>query len=241
MKKNLLAIICLLIISSSINMAHSQSKHSELADAIKLYKQGNYSQCHVQLEEFVKKDPSNALAYYYLGMTSTQLGRKQDAISNYSKAISMSSKASSINRYAQKGKRCIETPDKCQNALTESLEEAFILDKKGPKFSDEAKSDFERLKIENFMREMNRNDSIDPQRFKEYKDFSGVPSDEEIVAALRVLQNAGFGNLINNSHSDLSFLTGNSQQNPMLNIMGSSNMSPQLIQTLLTNSITQGF
>ena len=32
------------------------------------------------------------------------------------------------------------------------------------------------------MREMNRNNSVEPQKFKEYKDFSGeVPTNDEIV------------------------------------------------------------
>ena len=92
------------------------------------------------------------------------------------------------------------------------------------------------------MREMNRNDSIDAQRFKEYKDFSSVPTNDEIVAALRTLQRAGFGNIINNNnYADLSVLTGNSQQNALYNMMGSSSMNPQLIQALLTNNMTQGF
>ena len=52
-------------------------------------------------------------------------------------------------------------------------------------------------KVENLMREMNRKDNITPQKFKEYKDFSNAaPSNDEIVAALRVLQRAGFGNII---------------------------------------------
>jgi tetratricopeptide (TPR) repeat protein len=241
MKKNILVILSLLILYSGISTAYSQSNINELADTIKLYKSGNYTQCYVQLEELVKKDPSNPLVYYYLGMTYAQLGRGSEAISNYERAISLSSRVSNINRYARKGKRCIESPSTCQNDFTESIEEAFVTSKKGPLFSDEAKSEFERLKIENFMREMNRNDSIDPKRFKEYKDFSSVPTNDEIVAAFRVLQSAGFGNFLNNHQSDLSFLTGNSQQNSMLNMMGTQNMNPQFIQALLTQGITQGF
>ena len=76
----------------------------------------------------------------------------------------------------------------------------------GPKFSDEVKSDYERLKIEQLMREINRNENIDPQRFKNYKDFSSVPTNDEIVAALRTLQKAGFGNIYNSSNADLSVL-----------------------------------
>ena len=71
MKKNILAVISLLIISSSINLAYSQTNRAELADAIKLYKQGNYSQCHTQLEDFIKKDPSRDLSGKDLGFYLT--------------------------------------------------------------------------------------------------------------------------------------------------------------------------
>ena len=47
---------------------------------------------------------------------------------------------------------------------------------------------------------------------------------------------------MNNGYSDISMLTGMGQQNAMLNMLGgSSSLSPQIIQTLLTNNMSQGF
>ena len=101
------------------------------------------------------------------------------------------------------------------------------------------------------MREMNRNNGVDPQKFKEYKDFSGeVPTNDEIVAALRTLQRAGLSDIIsnNNNISELSLLTGNSnnnQQDDIFNLLtganGSSKLSTQVIQSLLTNQMSVGF
>lgn len=242
MKKSILTILSILVLSSTIGSAVAKADKTPLAEAIKLYKAGNYSECYTQLEQLVKVDPSNPLVYYYMGMTSAQLGRESDAIANYDKAINLAPHNNNLSRYAKKGKRCLETPDKCEDSLYDSFEDEFIQSKRGPRFTEEVRSEFERLKIENFMREMNRNDSIDAQRFREYKDFSSVPTNDEIVAALRTLQRAGFNNIIsNNNYADLSVLTGNSQQNAMLNMMGSSSMNPQLIQALLTNNMTQGF
>lgn len=242
MKKKILSVLSILILASSIGVAQAKNNtNSELAEAIKSYKAGNYSHCYSTLEQFVAKDPANALAYYYLGMASAQLGRTGEAITNYDKAITLSPDGNNLNRYAKKGKRCLETPDKCEDNKLDSLDE-FIMNKRGPKFSQEVNSRHERLKLENFMREMNRNDAIEPNRFKEYKDFSSAPTNDEIVAAIRTLQNAGLGNLVNNSYSnDLSILTGGNSQNSMLNILGNSSMNPQLIQALLTNNMTQGF
>ena len=52
------------------------------------------------------------------------------------------------------------------------------------------------------MREMNRGNDVEPQKFREYKDFSGeVPTNDEIVAALRTLQRAGLSDIISNDLS----------------------------------------
>lgn len=243
MKKKILLLFSVLILSSAFGVVHSKNvPNPELAAAIKYYKAGNYTQCYTLLNEAIKKDPANALAYYYKAITSAQMGRSDEALDNYEKVLNLNPGNNNLSRYAKKGKRCIESPDKCNDTAFSSLGEDFDLNLKGPKFSDEAKSEYERLKIEHLMREINRNNDINPQVFKEYKDFSNVPSDAEIVAALRTLQRAGLNNLFNNgNYSDLSILTGNMQNNSMLNMMGSSSMNPQLIQALLTNNMTQGF
>ena len=98
------------------------------------------------------------------------------------------------------------------------------------------------------MREMNRSNDIDPNKFKEYKDFSSMnndtPSNDEIVAALKTLQNAGLGNMFNNNnnYSDLSLLMGGqSGQYNMFNMMNSSSLNPQVIQAMLTSNMASGF
>lgn len=242
MKKNFLKVLSILILSSSIGIAYSKTvSNTDLANAIKLYKDGNYSECYIKLESVIKDDPANAIAYYYMAMTSAQIGKKDEAISNYDKAINLVPGNNNLSMYAKKGKRCLETPDRCEDSLFDSLEDEFVRGKFGAKFSQDVQSDFERLKIENIMREMNRNDSMESTQFEGFKDFSGVPTNDEIVAAMRVLQRAGFSNPVNNGYSDLAVLTGSGQNNTMLNMLGSQSMNPQLIQALLTNNMTQGF
>ena len=91
MKKYLLLLLSVLICTSSINFASAKStSNPALASAIRLYKAGNYSQCYTALNSIIKKDPSNAVAYYYLAMTSAQIGKKDDAIQNYEKVITLS-------------------------------------------------------------------------------------------------------------------------------------------------------
>lgn len=249
MKKSLLLILSLLILSTTVNSCYAKgASNSELMKGIKLYKAGNYSACYTKMTKVVEKDPSNALAYYYLAMSASQAGKREEAIDNYDKVISLTSLNSNIGRYANKGKVCLENPDACDSTSVDgSKGEGFILSKNGPKFSEEVKTQFEMLKREELKRDINRDENIDPQRFREYRDFSslnnvnGMPSNDEIVAALRILQRAGFGNVLNNN-TDLSMLTGIGSQNPMLNMLGGgASLNPQVIQAMLTNNMSQGF
>ena len=83
------------------------------------------------------------------------------------------------------------------------------------------------------------------QEFKEYRDFSSmnndsVPTNDEIVAAIRTLQKAGMSNMFSNQ--PLSMYNSNNE-NAMLNMLGDNtqNMNPQLIQALITNNMSLGF
>ncbi len=255
MKKLLPVITFMVVCALTINIASARTTTSPaLSSAIKMYKSGNYVQTYGTLTDIVKKDPSNAVAYYYLAMTCVQVGKKSEAISNYDKVLSLKPEGI-LGKYALKGKTCIETPDKCHEALDSQTEmDTFIRSRFGSGFSKEVRSDYERQKIQNLMREMNRNKEITPNRFRDYKDFSSeVPTNDEIVTALRVLQSAGLGDIIgNNSYkSELSLLTDTDDNNTnsydMLNmLLGNNNksdsyMSPQLIQALMTSQMSANF
>lgn len=251
MKKSLLAVLTLIVLTAAVNVASAKTTttNSSLASAIKLYKAKNYSQSYTVLNNIVKKDPSNAVAYYYLAMASAQIGKQDEAIQNYSKVIDLAP-GGQLQYYANKGKTCLEDPERCNEPASDESElDRFVRSRFGGGFSDEARGVHEKQKIENLMREMNRNDSISPRKFKDYKDFSSqaTPTDEEVVAALRTLQNAGFGDLISNYNSDLSVLTGNSGNNnyEMLNLLlgnnKNSNIDPRLIQSMLTSQMSSSF
>ena len=249
MKKSILVLLAILVCASTSNFAIAKNtSNSTLASAIKMYRAGNYAQCYTTLTDLVKKDPSNAVAYYYLAITSTQIGKKDEAISNYEKVLELSPEGQ-IGLYAKKGKTCLESPEQCKDFTENSELDAFIQRKFGSGFSKEVRSDYEKQKIENLMREMNRGNSIEPAKFKEYKDFSSeVPTNDEIVSAIRVLQRAGLTDIVgnNSNFSDASMLLGSqdSDANVMMNmLMGNKNsaMSPQLIQSLITNQFSSGF
>ena len=262
MKKTILAILSILVVTLSINCVSAKMAKTspETAAAIKLYKAGDYTQSYVKFSDIVKKDPSNGLAHYYLGMSSIQLGKKEEGIESYNKAVELSPNGI-LGSYAKQGIRCAEEPFVChdapdKNKADESPEDKFIKSTFGSGFSDQARGTFEKQKIENMMREINRSDDISPTRFKDYKDFSSqaAPTDEEVVAAIRVLQKAGLGDYIGGHgyNSDISALLGtqqnsNSADYAMLNLLfngngiSNANVNPQLLQSLFTSQMTANF
>ena len=241
MKKKILVLIGALVLISTYSVAYSYNiKSPEMATAVKLYKSGDYVGCYSHLQSYTKRDTSDALAYYYLAMSSVQIGKKDEAIANYEKALRLAYPGSNLEKYAKRGKICLESPEECSKTTNEISPDELLI-KRGQNFTNKVRSDYERLKIENMMREINRSDSIEPQKFEEYKDFSSmnrdeVPTNEDIVAAMRTLQKAGFGDMINNSNTSFDLLGGNNK-NAAYAMMGANSFSPELMQAFLTNGM----
>ena len=258
MKKTMLRILSILILMASVNVAYAKVKATtlETAQAIKYYKAGNYTQAYITCTNIVKKDPSNALAQYYLAMSNVQLGNKEQAIDAYDNVISLSEK-SVLGSYAMKGKKCIQTPSMChepdKSPVEETWEDKFIKRSYGSGFSDKARGVHEREKIENLKREINRYDELSPDKFRGYKDFSTyAPTNDEIVAAIRTLQRAGLSDAVfsgNGYGSDIYGILGNNNSgrsyepfNMLYNNKGgTAELSPQVIQSLLSTQMTANF
>lgn len=247
MKKTLLIALSILILSATAGVSYAKStNNSELVTAIKLYKAQDYTGSYSKLQTSIKRDASNPLAYYYLAMVYSQLGNIDEAKINYERAMALSDEGSNLHSYAVRGRICIEGADACR-AYKENSEEDFMRGSFGKGFSKKVHGEYEKLKIENLMREMNRSDDIPAQNFREYRDFSGMnndstPSNDEIVAALRTLQKAGLMNGLNTNYSDLSLLTGaDNQLNAWYGAYSNGQLNPQIIQTMLSNNMSFGF
>lgn len=259
--KNMFLIIfsaVLLTLTFNIAAAKTATTSPATAEAIKYYKSGNYTQAYLHLKELVEKDPSNSLAHYYLAMTFVQLGKKNDAIQNYEMVLQLSP-SSVLSSYAKRGIKCLDNPVGCHEPEVpvdnDTDEDKFIKGNFGSGFSTKARGVYEREKIESMKREINRDADIEFKKFKEYKDFSSqAPTNEEIVSALRTLQQAGFGNIFtNNGYSDVSAMLGtqnnlNNSSYDMINLLTTGNnsgrnynLNPQIIQALMTSQMTTNF
>ena len=256
LKNKILVLLSFLVLSSTVAYAYSKPVvTSDISAAIRLYKAKNYSECYTKLINYIKKDSSNALAYYYLGMASAQVGKADEAKENYERAMSLSNKGGSLWKYSNMGLQCLNDEAACKKGQYDDEDEAFIKNPSRNNFSDEARSTHERLKLDNVKREINRDEDITPARFKEFRDFSSMndiqPTNDEIVAAIRILQKAGMADVMgSNYNSDLSMLMGLTNNNgnnydstsALYNMLGgNSKIDPKLIQSMLTNNMSIGF
>ena len=89
--------------SSKMDVAEHYYPNANLASSIKKYKNGNYTGCLQELYSFIKKDPSNPVAYYYMAMAYTQIGDNNAATAAYDHVIALSSN-DVLTSYATKGR-----------------------------------------------------------------------------------------------------------------------------------------
>lgn len=259
MKKKLLctaAVLLFLVQPYTYVSAKSNYYNGKVKVAIKKYKTGNYTGCIQDCNNIVKTEPSNALAYYYLAMSYTQAGKKDEAVKYYKKVLSFKTNPK-LTEYATTGKRCLETPDQCtlKPAVvlsTKPKEELSDIDKfvASPSedgLSPEVRKDFQQKHLNAIKNEINSNKDMDNYNFehlndasesdsqkKEQVNLAQKPTDAEIKAALKVLNDAGidqnslelnsYGNTSNETQQTLNY------QNPELMelnaFMGSNSQTP---------------
>lgn len=207
MKKQLLRLMAVLIIMTQVYscaMAASSSK-SYVNTAIKKYKIGNYTGCLQDTQAIVRRDPSNAVAYYYMAMSYAQAGKRDEAIKAYARVLSLKPNAR-LSEYATTGKRCLETPDKCRPETgTSSDIDKLIAAPFSDGLSNTVRTDVERIHLNNVKNQINSGKDLDDYQLRKFKEYGNnrskvetnetaaqkQPTNDEIVAALKVLTQAG--------------------------------------------------
>ena len=103
--------------------------NANIKSAVAKYKFGNYAGCLQELFSLTKKDPSNALAYYYMAMAYTHVDMKNEAVEAYEKVISLHPNEYLVE-YAIKGRDCLTDGPACKPIVEEKpAEELDDLDK----------------------------------------------------------------------------------------------------------------
>lgn len=270
----------------SVTLAGNSSTSGAVSMAVKKYKAGNYTGCLQDCQSIVKRDPSSAVAYYYMAMSYAQAGKKNEAIAAYSKVLGLKTNLT-LSEYANRGKTCLETPEKCtagSGVANGSDLDNFITAPFRDGLSKTVKTEFEKKRIDSIKNEINSGKDLggyEFQKFRDYtKDHSSIdngekiaqattkPTNDEIVAAMRVLNDAGLSpyssanpmlptQQINPELAQINMLMGNNSNqssnngnNAMMNMLpfmmaqgknGENSYSPQLMQAVLMNSMMPDF
>lgn len=270
-------ILVLFIQVSSCTFAQSPTT-VPIKIAIKKYKNGNYTGCLQDCQYIIKSNPSSAVAYYYMAMAYVQAGKKDEAIKAYSKVLSLNPNAK-LAEYAASGKRCLETPDKCvleTDATTLTEIDKLIAAPFTDGLSNTVRKDFEQKRLDSFKNKINSGKELDDYQLDKLNDASGQqspaepskaiskkPTNDEIVAALKVLNDAGLNPYTQQSFNQQNpevaqvnmLMSGdgqlkNSNSDAMLNMLpfvlsqnkyGTNNYSPQLMQAVIMNSMMPDF
>lgn len=194
--------------------------HASLKSSISKYKRGNYTGCLQELFSLTKKQPSNAAAYYYMGLAYTRIGDTENATKAYDKAISINANPT-VTSFAKRGKDCITGGSLChpQTAVKKDVVPQSDLDKfinapYGNGLSPEVNKQIQEQNLKRFQQEMNNSGGkVNNSQLEQIKDFdnkgsmtgtgdriaytentsaqSNQPSKEEILQAIDTLKKAG--------------------------------------------------
>lgn len=278
MKKQLvyfIAILIVLIQAVSCSSAQADNSINSVKIAVKKYKQGNYTGCLQDCISITNKTPSNAFAYYYMALAYVQAGKQKEAIDAYTKVLSLKSNPKLLE-YATTGKRCLETPDKCRpesTATPSNTPEIDALIESSSLESPAVRKDFQQKHLDSIRNQINNGKDMDDYNFNKLNqaDANNViatkPTNDEIVKALKVLNDAGISpyaqaqpmngeigtanaNYQNSDMAQLNMLMGDNGQskdsNSMINMLpmmfaknkdGTSNYSPQAIQAAIMSTM----
>lgn len=220
--------------------AESHSNGLSTATLVKKYKAGNYTGCLQDAQYVVKKDPSNAVAYYYMAISYVQAGNQTEAINAYKKVLSLKPNAT-LYKYATTGKTCLETPDKCKEENMSDVDKA-VRAPLGDGLSEKVRDEMELKRLEGIKNDINNGKDVNNyelQKFKDYsnsrseakpaektsKETSSQPNNDEIVAALKVLNKAGLNPYTQAANNPYSAQTQNPELAPLSAMMGGNNQS----------------
>lgn len=166
----------------------------------------------------------NQVVMYYLGMAYTKAGIKERAEYCYYRAAELNPN-NTLGKYATRGRACLNGDPACYEPTEQKkVQEAqtdldkFVNAPYGNGLSADLNKEIERKRVERLRKEMNSDEELNKYEFKDFRDFSNKrssienntlrllgkapsliassqPSDEEVLKAIRVLNDAGLGNI----------------------------------------------
>lgn len=166
--------------------------NDDISGVVDLYKNGKYQECITQAEIVTKNDPTSVLSYYYMALSYAKLGKKELAIKNYDKVIALGTNKD-LSNYAKTGKSKLQPKPAKENIKQITGAEGMLEDvdeeKKTTSTPAQAKEKPKKLDEQNKAEEPKKTQSVTQKPNQNTND--GMPTNDEIVNAIRVLQRAG--------------------------------------------------
>lgn len=225
------------------------------------YKMGNYSGCMQEIYSLLKKQPSNAVAYYYLALVNTHLGKKEEAVAAYNKVIALNPNQYLVN-YATKGRDCLTDGPAChpEAQATKQEEQLDDLDKfikapYGNGLSPELNNEIRQKQLTNIKETINQKDNLENKDIQRIKKFDNNKSeaeetikiaqvsDEEVLKAVNTLKEAGLNVSVQTENSN-PYAQMSQYQDPRMAEMsmllgGNNNNNNNMMNTVLPMLMTQ--
>lgn len=191
---------------------------ANMKSAVAKYKAGNYVGCLQELFSLTKRQPTNAMAYYYMAMAYTHVDMQDEAIEAYEKVISLNPN-SYLMDYAEKGRDCLTDGPKCKpEEVTEELDELdkFIKAPYGNGLSPELNNEVKQKQLNNIKETINKKEDLENRDIQKIRDFDtkqnnqssieetekiAMASDEEILQAVKTLKDAGLNITVQEENS----------------------------------------
>jgi hypothetical protein len=231
--------------------------NASMRHAIDQFRAGNFTGCLQESISVMKKDPSNPLATYYVGLSFAKVGDKESAVQYLDKAAGLSDNTSFI-KYVTEAKDCVNGADSCK--MSEEDTELMKLinspfnSKNG--FTPEVKNNQQQKELDAIKQKMNSDKYLN-LRFDDTR--MAMASEDEILNAIRVLKDSGVSITVNMSPQFQDeqmaqmqmFSSGNNNNNSnnaimslipmMMNQETAKNVDPQVIQAIMMQSMMPDF
>lgn len=177
--------------NSSVNFNKAYYPNATMKSAAIKYKNGNYTGCLQELYTIVKKNPKNALAYYYAGMAYTQIGAVESAKNAYQRVVNLNTNPVLVE-YAHRGQNCAAGNANCAVAgALGNLEGADELDKfiaapYGTGLSPELTQKIKQQQLDLIQNKINNGNTLSPEdvkRMKQMQNKSMILSEDKLAMA----------------------------------------------------------
>lgn len=118
MKKLFIAGLMIAVLGGLFNTVFALEQVKEMdpgaiKGAITKYKDRNYVGCISDLRMYTEKDPSSAIAWYYLGNSYMKISMQQEANEAYNRVVSLNT-VPILTSYSIQAQMCMQDPTKCE-------------------------------------------------------------------------------------------------------------------------------